>query len=494
MTQHVRVAIIGTGFAGLGMACQLTRHGIDDFVLIERASDVGGTWRDNTYPGSACDIRSDLYSFSFAPNPDWKFRYGRQPEILDYLRSIAHRFGLNSRIRFDSELESAEWDQAASLWRIRTSRESFTASVLVSGHGPLIDPVWAAIPGLESFDGDRFHSARWNHGVDLAGRRIAVIGTGASAIQFVPQLQKVAGSLAVFQRTPPWIVPRGDRPTSRTRRSLFRRFPALQRAARAAVFRSAEARFAGFRYKRVGGLFQGLATRHLNSQVQDPGLRAKLAPTYRIGCKRILISDDFYPSLTEDNVELVTDTIASIDGNAVITADGTRREVDVLIGGTGFNATEPPIARVVRGKNGETLAEAWSPHMEALRGTMVAGFPNLFLIVGPNTALGHNSIVYIIEAQLDYILQALTELEASGARSIEPHTAAQAAYNHKLQADLSDSVWISGGCTSFYLDSTGRNTTLWPHRAARFRRSIRTFRRSEFAFDTDADRASVSAR
>jgi cation diffusion facilitator CzcD-associated flavoprotein CzcO len=483
MPTHVRVAIIGSGFAGLGMAIQLTRHGIDDFVIVERGSEVGGTWRDNTYPGAACDIRSDLYSFSFAPAFDWKYRYGRQPEILDYLRSTADRFGIRSRIHFDCELLEATWDASASVWRVHTSTAEFTASVLVSGAGPLIDPVWPRIPGLEKFAGERFHSSRWRHDIDLADLRVAVIGTGASAIQFVPELQKVVGELTVFQRTPAWIVPRGDAPTTRRRSGLFRRFPILQRASRAWIFRSAEARFAGFRSATIGGLMQRFAASYLRSQVADPALRAKLTPRYRIGCKRILISSDFYPAMTRANVELVTEPITSVEGRQIVTADGSRREFDVLIGGTGFNATEPSVARLVRGPGGVTLSAAWSPHMEALRGTTVAGFPNLFLLVGPNSALGHNSIVYIIEAQIEYILKALDAMQASGAASVVPTRDAQQRYNRRVQADLAGSVWLRGGCSSYYLDAGGRNTTLWPHRAALFRRSVRHFDSSEYRFD-----------
>ncbi len=473
MPRHVRVAILGTGFAGLGMAAQLVRRGIDDFIVVERANEVGGTWRDNSYPGAACDIRSDLYSYSFAPNPDWTHRYGRQPEILQYLRGITDRYELRSRILFGAELERAEWDDAAGLWRIRTSRESFTATVLVSGHGPLIDPKWPAIPGLESFAGPRFHSAQWRHNVELAGANIAVIGTGASAIQFVPELQKIVGSLTVFQRSAPWIVPRGDAPTSEWRRRLFTRVPLLQRLARHLVFTQAEVRFAGFRFRPIGKVFEAVALRFLHAQVTDPLLRVKLTPAFRIGCKRILISSSYYPALTKPNVELVTESIARIDGNVIVTADGIRREFDVLIGGTGFDATHPPVARLLFGRGGVPLADRWTPHMAALRGTTVPDFPNLFLLVGPNTALGHNSIVYMIEAQLDYVLQALELMDRRQVRAIEPRAEAVKAYNDRLQSELKGTVWSVGGCNSFYLDDTGRNTTLWPHRASLFRRTIR---------------------
>jgi cation diffusion facilitator CzcD-associated flavoprotein CzcO len=482
--RHVRVAIIGTGFAGLGMAAQLVRNGIDDFLVVERGSEVGGTWRDNTYPGAACDIRSDLYSFSFAPNPDWNYRYGRQPEILDYLRGVADRFGLRSRILFETELLRADWDDIAGLWRLDTSGGSLTATVLVSGHGPLIEPTWPAIAGLETFAGPRFHSAQWRHDVDLTGKRVAVIGTGASAIQFVPELQQEVGQLTVFQRTAPWIVPRDDRRTSDSRKRWFARLPVLQRLARNWAFTAAEVRFSGFRFRRIGRLFEWVSLRFLASQVADPELRAKLTPDFRIGCKRILISSSYYPAMTQPNVSLVTSGIAAIDGTTIVTADGNRHEFDVLIAGTGFDATHPPVASLVHGRDGVSLRDRWSPHMEALRGTTVQDFPNLFLLVGPNTALGHNSIVYIIEAQIDYVLQALRVMERRRARAIEPRAAAQTAYNHRIQSELAQTVWLAGGCTSYYVDDGGRNTTLWPHRAAKFRSVVRRFDETEYEIAT----------
>jgi cation diffusion facilitator CzcD-associated flavoprotein CzcO len=480
--RHVRVAIIGTGFAGLGMAIQLRRHGIDDFLVIERADDVGGTWRDNTYPGAACDIRSDLYSFSFFPKPDWANHYAQQPEILEYLRSAAEQFDLYPQILFGAELTSASWDNDELVWQIQTSRESFTATVLVAGAGPLIDPKWPEIIGLDTFTGPRFHSARWDHDIDLAGKTIAVIGTGASSIQFVPELQKIAARVTVFQRSAPWILPRADAATSSLRRSLFTRIPLLQRASRRWIFTRAETQFAGFRYARVGKLIESLALRYLRSAVEDPVLRAKLTPTFRLGCKRILISSAFYRAITKPNVELVTEPIGSISGDSVRTTYGSTRHFDVLICGTGFNATRPPVARLLHGRGGVLLADRWAPHMSALRGTTVQDFPNLFLLVGPNTALGHNSIIYIIEAQLDYVLGALAAMDRRNAAAIEPTPVAQSGYNEKLQRSLANSVWSTGGCTSFYLDEAGMNTTLWPHRAALFRRAVSRFRPGEYTF------------
>lgn len=489
--RHTRIAIIGTGFAGLGMAIQLIRGGENDFIVIERADDVGGTWRDNTYPGAACDIRTDLYSFSFAPNPDWTRRYGKQPEILAYLQRTAEKFGVYPHVLFGTEFERADWSDAEGRWSIRTSKETFTADVLISGHGPLVEPSWPAIPGLDTFSGTRFHSARWNHDVDLAGTRVAVIGTGASAIQFVPELQKVVGELTVFQRTPAWIVPRGDRPASERRRRWFRRYPLLQNVSRRWIFGLAEARFAGFSNRRVGAMMERLATSFLDGQVNDPQLRAKLTPDYRIGCKRILISSTFYKAIVKPNVSLITELIERVEGNTIVTADGGRHEVDVLVGGTGFNATRPPVAGLIHTSDGVSLADTWSPHMQALHGTAVAGFPNLFLLVGPNTALGHNSIVYIIEAQIDYVLGALRFMSASEVRAIQPRPEAQDDYNRGIQNGFVGSVWTSGGCTSYYLDEGGRNTTLWPKRAARFRRSVRRFDPTDYSIQRMPARAGL---
>lgn len=459
------------------MGARLASRGIRDFVLIERADEVGGVWRDNTYPGAACDIRSDVYSLSFAPNPEWSRSYGSQPEILEYLRRTVRELELTDHILFSTELEAARWDAAAGVWRLSTSTGELTARVLVSGHGPLVDPVWPSIPGLESFAGPRFHTAQWDHSVDLDGKRVAVIGTGASSIQVVPEVAKVAGHLTVFQRSAPWIMPRADKPTSAFRRKLFRRFPFAQRVARRLQFLRAEVNFLGFLYKPVGAGAQLQASAFLRKQVKDPALRAKLTPDYRIGCKRILISNAYYPALTRENVSLETSAITEVQSGAIVTADGVRHEVDVIIGGTGFVATEPAVARRLTGTDGRTLSEHWSAHTAALRGTAVSGFPNLFLINGPNTILGHNSMVYIIESQVEYILQAL---DASAGGTIEATLDAQQNYNDQLQRTMASSVFMTGGCSSYYLDVGGRNTVSWPHSAMAFRRGVRRLDPSEF--------------
>jgi cation diffusion facilitator CzcD-associated flavoprotein CzcO len=482
MPERVQIAVIGAGFAGLGMAAQLRRHGIDDFVVLERAAEVGGVWRENTYPGAQCDIRSDLYSFSFAPNPGWTAAYSPQPEILDYLRDVVRRFDLAPRIRCGTELLSAEWDDAAAIWRLDTSTGPIEATVLVSGAGPLVEAAWPGIPGLDTFTGPHFHSAEWRHDVDLEGVDVAVIGTGASAIQFVPELQKIAGHVTVYQRSAPWVLPRRNTRTSTLRRRWFARSPALQRAARRVIFARTDAQFAGFRFATIGREVERMSRRNLARQVADAGLRDRLTPRFRIGCKRILLSSAYYPAIARPNVELVTSPIVAVESDEVVTEDGTRRRADVLIAGTGFNATRPPVAARIRGRGGMLLADRWSPHMAALRGTTVAGFPNFFLLIGPNTVFGHNSMVYVIEKQIGYVLQAVQTLHRQGARSVEPRTDAQARYTRSLRRRLGRAVWSVGGCTSFYLDAGGLNTTVWPGTAVSFGRALRRFDPSEYVF------------
>jgi cation diffusion facilitator CzcD-associated flavoprotein CzcO len=460
--QDVRVAIVGSGFAGLGMAIRLRRAGIEDFVVLEKADDVGGTWRDNSYPGCACDVPSHLYSFSFAPNPEWTSTFSPQPEIWDYLRDCARRYGVMPHVRFGHELLEAAWDEDVQRWRLRTSQGDLTAQALVLGTGPLSAPSIPDLPGLERFRGRTFHSATWDHDHDLGGERVAVIGTGASAIQFVPRIQPRVGRLHVFQRTAPWIMPRPDRPLRAWERRLYRALPAAQLLMRAGIYWARESFVLGFRHPRAMRLAQRLALRHLRHQVRDPELRRKLTPTYRMGCKRVLISNDYLPALGRDNVELVTDAIREVRERSIVSADGTEREVDTIIFGTGFHVTDMPAAERVRGRDGRTLAEAWDGSPQAHMGAMVAGCPNLFFLVGPNTGLGHNSIVFMIESQCNYVVDALRLMQDRGAAELDVRPEAQAAYNARLQEQMRGTVWTSGGCASWYLDARGRNTTLWP--------------------------------
>ncbi|MBK5305786.1 MAG: NAD(P)/FAD-dependent oxidoreductase [Frankiaceae bacterium] len=472
---RVRVAIVGTGFAGIATAIGLMRSGRHDFVLLERAEALGGTWRDNSYPGCACDVPSHLYSFSFAPNPDWTRAFSPQPEIEAYLHRTAEEYGVLPHIRYGAELEGAVWDEAEQIWHLTTARGELDAELLVLGTGGLSDPAIPAIPGLDAFAGTTFHSATWDHDHDLRGQRVAVIGTGASAIQFVPAIQPQVGHLTLFQRTAPWVLPRRDRAIRSNERRLYRRFPALQRAARTAIYWGREAWVLGFSFdQRIMELGEKQAHAFLAKQVPDPELRAKLTPHFRLGCKRVLLSNTYFPALTQPNVDVVTEHIREIRPHAVVTADGVEHPADTIIFGTGFRVTDPPIAERIVGRSGITLTEHWaSGGMRALHGAMTSGFPNLVYLVGPNTGLGHSSIVFIIETQVGYLLDALRQLDARGLATLEPKPEVEAAYNSEVQKRLQKTVWSTGGCASWYLDKNGRNTTLWPTFTFTFRRKLR---------------------
>ena len=474
---HSRIAIVGSGFAGLGLAIQLKQSGIDDFTVFERADDVGGTWRDNTYPGAACDVPSLLYSFSFAPNPRWSSSFSPQDEIHDYLRRCADDYAVRPHIRFGHELRAAQWDDAAGLWRLTTSQGEFTAQVLVGGFGGLSEPSIPDIEGLSRFGGTVFHSARWDHGCDLRGRRVAVIGTGASAIQFVPEIQPLAGHIDVYQRTPAWIVPRWDRKLTRVEQALYRRFPVLQRLVRAAIYWGRETYAIAFMHHHQGrpSIPERLARKHLRTQVPDLALRAKLTPDYAAGCKRILISNDWYPALAQPNVDLVTTGIRAVTERGIVDREGVERPADVIVFGTGFHVTDMPFAQRVTGRDGRLLADVWAGGAQALYGTTVASFPNFFMLTGPNTGLGHTSMVFMMESQFSYVLDALRTMERLGLAAVEPRPEAQEAFNAEVQARMPGTVWNSGGCHSWYLDAQGRNTTLWPDFTWKFRLRTRRF-------------------
>jgi cation diffusion facilitator CzcD-associated flavoprotein CzcO len=475
-TPHVRVAIVGSGFSGLGAAIRLKQAGVDDLVVLERADDVGGTWRDNSYPGCTCDVPSHLYSFSFALNPGWTRSFSPQPEIQEYLRRCARDHGILPHLRFGHELLEAAWDDELQRWRLRTARGPLTAQVLILGTGPLSEPAIPALPGLDRFRGTVFHSAAWRHDHDLTGERVAVVGTGASAVQFVPHVQRRAARLHLFQRTPPWVMPRVDRPVTAVEHWLFRTVPGAQRLARLGIYWARESSVVGFTLQpRLLRLVQRLALRHLHRQVRDPELRARLTPRYTIGCKRVLLSNDYYPALGRPNVEVLPTGVAEVRERSVVGRDGTEREVDTIIFGTGFHVTDPPAMHRVRGRHGRSLAEAWRPGMAAHLGTTVAGFPNLFLLVGPNTGLAHTSIVLMIESQLAHVVDALRHIDACGASSVEVRPEVQAAFVERVQARMRRTVWMRGGCASWYLDASGRNTTLWPASTWGYRLRTRRF-------------------
>jgi cation diffusion facilitator CzcD-associated flavoprotein CzcO len=480
MVESVRIAIIGAGFGGLGAALRLQQRGYHDFVVLEKADDLGGTWRDNSYPGCACDVPSHVYSYSFIPNPQWSESFSRQPEIWAYLRDCVRRFGLTPHLRLGHEVTAAVWDNGAGHWAITTSGGDFTADILISAGGPLSEPALPDLPGLDSFAGTTFHSARWDHDHDLTGRNVAVVGTGASAIQFVPRIQPTVGHLTVFQRTAPWIMPRRQRRIRRAEQRLFRAVPAAQRAARLGIDWARELMAIGFRHPRVMRAAEAMCRRALAGAVSDPGLRAKLTPNFTFGCKRVLISSDYLPAVARPNVTVETGKIAEIRRHGVVTADGTEHPVDTIIFGTGFHVTDPPVAEFIRGRDGRTLAQAWAGSMTAYLGTTVHGFPNLFLLLGPNSGLGHNSVVFMIEAELTHVLKALAHLDSTGARAIEPTVAAQQRYTAMVDRKMRGTVWTSGGCVSWYLDSTGRNSTLWPSYSFSYRLRARRFRAADY--------------
>ena len=473
--RHFRMAILGAGFSGLGIAIRLKQRGYDDFVLIEQAADVGGTWRDNTYPGCACDVPSNLYSFSFALNPQWSRVFPPQREILDYLRRCARQYGILSHIRWNSELLDASWNEDDQCWHISTTRGQLTADMLIFGNGPLSEPSLPPIPGIEGFEGIMFHSACWNHDYDLTGKRVAVIGTGASAVQFVPQIQPLVGHLSLFLRTPPWILPRQDRPVPDWKKTMFRILPITQRLMRTRVYLRLELVALALVYRpAMLESFERFSKRHLAHQVSDAALREKLTPRYSMGCKRILLSDDFYPALTQPNVEVITDRIREVRANSIVTGDGREREVDTIICGTGFHVTNAQLPQHVYGRGGQSLANRWRAGLGAYLGTTVSGFPNLFLLIGPHTGLGHNSMVYMIESQINYILDCLRTMRRRNLRAVEVRPDIQEAFDTEMQRRMRGTVWTSG-CTSWYLDANGRNTTLWPGFTFEFRRRTRHF-------------------
>jgi cation diffusion facilitator CzcD-associated flavoprotein CzcO len=479
--RDVVIAIIGSGFAGLGMAIALKRRGENDFVVLERADDVGGTWRDNTYPGAACDVQSNLYSFSFAPNPDWGRSYSEQPEIQAYLQATADRFDVRRHCVFGADVTSARWDDATRRWLVLTAAGEFRARVLVSAAGALADPTYPDLPGLDSFAGTVMHSARWDAGHDLTDERVAVIGTGASAIQVVPAIQPVVDSVAVYQRTAAWVVPRTDHPVTPLMRRLYRFVPGLQKGIRGALYLFREFLVIGLaKQRRFLTPVGRLARAHLHRQVRDPKLRAALTPDYTIGCKRILISNDYFPAVAAPNAELVTAGIAEVRPHSIVTRDGVERPTDTIVLATGFHVTDLPIAGKIRGRDGRSLADVWADGMVTNRSATVAGFPNMFLLVGPNVGVGHTSMVYMIESQVAYVDDALQTMAAEGLAVLETTPQAQEAYRRLIAQKSTGTVWVGGGCASWYLDKHGHNTTLWPDFTFRFRKLTRKLDRENY--------------
>jgi cation diffusion facilitator CzcD-associated flavoprotein CzcO len=478
---HARVAIIGAGFSGIGMASRLLEDGMSDFFVLERADEVGGTWRDNTYPGCQCDIPSALYSFSFAPNPEWSRVYPLQSEIRDYLRRVANERGVVPHVRFGHELHGAAWDDDEMLWRLTTSHGELTANVLVTAMGGLSEPAPPEIPGLDRFKGAMFHSAEWDHEHDLSGERVAVIGTGASAIQIVPEIQPRVRSLHLFQRTPSWVMPDLDRPVTKLERHLFRNLPVTQRALRWLIYALQESTVLGTIVdRRISLIFERAARRHLRRQVPDRDLRAKLTPDYILGCKRITMSNTYLPALCAANSEVVTEPIAEITETGVRTADGTERELDTIVLATGFRVFNNEGFGALQGRGGRSLLEAWEGSPRAYLGTAVAGFPNLFFLVGPNSAGGYNSIIFTSESHINYVASCVREMERANVATVEVRPEVYEAFNRETERRLGESVWNQGGCASWYIDANGRNGVWWPGFTAELWRRTRRFDRGSY--------------
>jgi cation diffusion facilitator CzcD-associated flavoprotein CzcO len=478
--RRVDVLVIGAGCSGIGAAIRLRREGIDDFVVLEKGADLGGTWRENTYPGCACDVPSALYSYSFAPNPAWTRAFAGQAEIFRYLRRVAIDHGVMPRISFETEVTRATWSDADTGWHVDTTRGAFLARVVVSAAGPLHTPDIPDLPGLATFRGKVFHSAEWDHTYDLAGKRVAVVGTGASAIQFVPKIQPLVAKLHLFQRTPSWVLPKPDHRVAALEQRLFTRFPRSQVALRRAEYGLLEALAFGFRHPRVMRAVQRLGLVYLRSQVKDEALRRALTPKFVLGCKRILLSNTYLRAVASPNVELHATAVSRIDAGAARGADGSLAEVDALIFGTGFHVTDPPVAERIVGARGKSLAEEWRGSPRGYLGTSIVGFPNFFMMLGPNLGTGHSSAFSIIEAQLDQIVSAVTAMRARSWARLDVRPDVEAAYNDEVQGALAQTVYNAGGCASYYLDANGRNSTIWPWSTTRLVKRVGAFQASAY--------------
>lgn len=471
------IIIVGAGFAGLGMAMRLKQEGMDDFVILERAEDVGGAWRDNTYPGVACDVPSHLYSFSYMPKPDWSRVFSPGEEIWDYLRECAQKSGLVPHIHFGSELQSADWDASSRRWTVTTPHGKWSSQYLITATGVLADAHLPNIPGVDGFTGAAFHSARWDHSVSLEGKRVGVVGSGASAIQIVPELAKTAGELVVFQRSAPYIVPRPDRAYEEGEKRSFERLPETMDALRSEIFWSGEYMYAQRRaVPTMLAEARTMALDHLADQIPDTDLREKLTPDYEIGCKRVLIANTYYPAFTMDHVTLETSALSTVNGGKAVASSGNEYELDALIFATGFEAPEPPVAHRIHGRDGVKLVDQWDQGMQAYDSTAVPGFPNMFMVLGPNTGLGHHTMVFMIEAQVDYILGALDHAKENNFDVLEARPEAEAEYLADIEARATGTVWLDGGCKFWYRDPrSDRLTVLWPDFAYAFRDENGTF-------------------
>jgi len=482
--------VIGAGFAGIGIGAKLLHQGIDDFVICERNDSVGGTWFEHTYPGCGCDIPTHLYSYSFARNPRWTRLFPKQEEILAYVRAIADEHGVTPHVRFGCEMETSEWDEAHSRWHVRTSQGELTCDVLVSAIGATAEPDEPEIPGLETFAGHRFHSARWDWEHDLAGERVAVIGTGPATAQFVPEIQPEVASLTVFQRTPPWVIPHFDRPVPGAERLLYRLVPQAQDVQRNLFFAMYEACGFGFRgHTELIAPIEALGRSHLRRQVKDLPLREKLTPHYRFGCKRPILSNTYYPALASENAEVVTDPIACVDSGAVVTRDGTRHPVDTIITAIGYRYSRSLLVDRIAGVTGRTLGDVWQQSPRAYLGTTVPGFPNFFILLGPNS-IGINSVIFSLESQITYVADALRTMDRDDVGRIEVRADAFERYVAECDRRSEGTVWTEGGCKAYYTDADGRNFAIYPGFASGYRMRTRRFDPAPYALGPGEPRES----
>ncbi|MBJ7473130.1 MAG: NAD(P)/FAD-dependent oxidoreductase, partial [Solirubrobacteraceae bacterium] len=478
--RETRVLIVGAGVSGIAVAHYLRKAGIHDFEIVEAADEVGGTWRANTYPGCACDVPSLLYSFSFAQNPDWSQFFAPQPEIQDYVRRVAREEGLHGVVRFGVEATGAEWDEDAHRWIVDTTAGQYRAQYVVAATGPLNEPALPEIPGLEDFPGGVFHTARWDPSFDPRGQRVAVVGTGASAIQLVPKIQRELDQLVLFQRTPSWVLPRPDRRISKIEQLALRYVPGLQRLSRGILRVVLEGQQLGQRHPKVMQQAQKMGLWNLRRQVPDPELRAALTPSFTLGCKRMLMSNTYYKALSAPNATVVPHALREVRGSTLVGADGSEHEVDAIIFATGFHVTDPPVASAVRGRSGATLAEAWGDHPQAYLGTVAPDAPNAFIMVGPNLGNGHTSVFLPVEAQAGYIADAITTAAEAGVEAIEVRRDVHDQWNAAVQDGLKGTVWNVGGCSSYYLDKSGKNSSIYPWTTFDLDRRMRGFRLVDF--------------
>jgi cation diffusion facilitator CzcD-associated flavoprotein CzcO len=477
MSQQFEQIIIGAGFAGICMAIKLKEAGMQNFIVLERNSNLGGTWYDNTYPGAACDVQSHLYSYSFELNPNWSMEFSPQQEILNYLEFCAEKYGVKPFLRFNQTVVSARFDEGNSLWQVDTKdgKKYYGASV-ISCSGGLSQPLIPAFKGMVDFKGSIFHTARWDKSFDLKNKIVAVIGSGASAIQVVPAIAPQVKSLFLFQRTPSWILPKPDKQISAFMKKAYHRFPFLLSFYRKRLYWTHELMAIGFTKNPViMKAFGKVAKMLLRRSVPDETLRKKVTPDYIIGCKRVLLSNDYYPALQRSNVEVITEGIDHFNERGIITKQGKQYNVDAIVLATGFQAAEGMLVFDVKGRNGLDIKEAWKNGAEAYLGVTVSGFPNFFFIVGPNTGLGHTSMIIMIEAQVNYIMGALKNMRAAGARFIDLKQEALRTFNTDIQTKLAQTVWQSGGCQSWYQDSNGKNVVLWPGFTFTFIKRTRNF-------------------